>query len=270
MSTQQQDPFWNAGATEIQQLNPGGPDQKQSLKPQPTLLTVFGRSLHWVWGRVQLKRAAMLLTACSLSHNIYVVSSSFIMNDYFSKLSLHFLHEEELRFLHEEATQWAHKEDSDQTGRIPRLMWVYPGRTCHFVWFVVLNSISFSFSLKKETEYNQQNKYGLDSLKVELTYIMSRLPVKSRRIQTLLERVHFWKGDPLEEKKAHKIWTYQPRFYWVCSWALIINVTRLTPSSKFLSSIVYSKYPRVSSLTQRTRKYKLHYIKVDGGFVGPP
>ena len=27
------------------------------------------------------------------------------------------------------ATQWAHSEDSDQTGRMPRLIWVFAGRT---------------------------------------------------------------------------------------------------------------------------------------------
>ena len=31
----QQDLHWNAGATEIQQLNPRGFDQKQKMKPQP-------------------------------------------------------------------------------------------------------------------------------------------------------------------------------------------------------------------------------------------
>ena len=39
-------------------------------------------------------------------------------------------------------THWAHSEDSDQTGRMPRLIWVFVGRTCHFVGFVMrwLNS----------------------------------------------------------------------------------------------------------------------------------
>ena len=32
---------------------------------------------------------------------------------------------------------WAHFEDSDQTGRMPRLIWVFAGRTCHFVGFVM-------------------------------------------------------------------------------------------------------------------------------------
>ena len=35
------------------------------------------------------------------------------------------------------ATHWAHSEDSDQIGRMPRLIWVFAGRTCHFVGFVM-------------------------------------------------------------------------------------------------------------------------------------
>ena len=36
------------------------------------------------------------------------------------------------------ATYWAHSEDSGQTGRMPRLIWVFAGRTGYFVGFVVL------------------------------------------------------------------------------------------------------------------------------------
>ena len=35
------------------------------------------------------------------------------------------------------AIHWVHSEDSDQTGRMPRLIWVFAGRTCHFVGFVM-------------------------------------------------------------------------------------------------------------------------------------
>ena len=35
------------------------------------------------------------------------------------------------------ATYWAHSEDSDQTGRMPRLIWVFAGRTCLFVGFAL-------------------------------------------------------------------------------------------------------------------------------------
>ena len=31
----------------------------------------------------------------------------------------------------------ADSKDSDQTGRMPRLIWVFAGRTCHFVGFVM-------------------------------------------------------------------------------------------------------------------------------------
>ena len=40
MRTQQQDPYLNAGATDIQQI-PNGPDQKQSIEPQPVVLNMF-------------------------------------------------------------------------------------------------------------------------------------------------------------------------------------------------------------------------------------
>ena len=35
------------------------------------------------------------------------------------------------------ATHWAHSKDSDQTGRMPRLIWVFAGRTCQFGGFVM-------------------------------------------------------------------------------------------------------------------------------------
>ena len=35
------------------------------------------------------------------------------------------------------ATHWVHSEDSDQTGRMPRLIWVFAGRIDHFVVFVM-------------------------------------------------------------------------------------------------------------------------------------
>ena len=35
------------------------------------------------------------------------------------------------------ASHWAHSEDSDQTGRMPWLIWVFAQRICHFVGFVM-------------------------------------------------------------------------------------------------------------------------------------
>ena len=34
-------------------------------------------------------------------------------------------------------THWVHCQDFDQTGRMPRLIWVFAGRTDHFVCFVM-------------------------------------------------------------------------------------------------------------------------------------
>ena len=48
------------------------------------------------------------------------------------------------------ATHWAHGEDSDQTGRMPRLIRVFSGRICHFVSFVMrrLNNCFTFHSMK--------------------------------------------------------------------------------------------------------------------------
>ena len=35
------------------------------------------------------------------------------------------------------ATHWVHSEDSDQTGQMPRLIWVFAGHTWQFVCFVM-------------------------------------------------------------------------------------------------------------------------------------
>ena len=41
------------------------------------------------------------------------------------------------------ATHWAHSEDSDQTGRMPRLIWVFAGRTA--ILLVLSRGGSFDF-----------------------------------------------------------------------------------------------------------------------------
>ena len=47
------------------------------------------------------------------------------------------------RFLH------ADSEYSDQTGRMPRLIWVFAGHTCHFVGFVTRRLVSLKRKCKK-------------------------------------------------------------------------------------------------------------------------
>ena len=90
MSSQQQDQHWNTGASEIQQ--PGGPDQRQSIEPQPTWLKGF--SLYWVWDTTRrravkqgnnLSTVIGLTTKHALCRIAFVVASSFKTKDYFSK-----------------------------------------------------------------------------------------------------------------------------------------------------------------------------------------
>ena len=60
----------------------------------------------------------------------------------------------------------ADSEDSDQTGRTPRLIWVFAGRTCHFVGFVTrrLNlHLRFKDKLLKEIRADKYVTFGLVS-----------------------------------------------------------------------------------------------------------
>ena len=52
------------------------------------------------------------------------------------------------------ATHWAHSKDSDLTGRMPRLIWVFAERTSHFVGFVMRWPICLE-TLKVQTRYKQ-------------------------------------------------------------------------------------------------------------------
>ena len=54
------------------------------------------------------------------------------------------------------ATHWVHSEDSDQTGRMPRLIWVFAGRTCHFAGFVT-RRLCFLFLLLSLPGYDLRN-----------------------------------------------------------------------------------------------------------------
>ena len=54
------------------------------------------------------------------------------------------------------ATHWAHSEDSGQTGRMPRLIWVFAGRICHFVGFV-MRKLIFVWKYKYERSMPRTN-----------------------------------------------------------------------------------------------------------------
>ena len=53
------------------------------------------------------------------------------------------------------ATHWALSEDSDQTGRMPSLIWVFAGRTCHFVGFV-MRRLKQAFLCNKSLNFDDE------------------------------------------------------------------------------------------------------------------
>ena len=70
------------------------------------------------------------------------------------------------------ATHWAHSKDSYRTGRMPRLIWVFAGRTGHFVGFVmrrlnygpylmVINGRFSSVFHKKHEPYHEKPVFGV-------------------------------------------------------------------------------------------------------------
>ena len=88
---------WNTGAKENQQLNPGGPSNRQkSSGPNQLKWIALCRGHHWVWRpthRHAIKEGSKVINrdwvkhlACRLSHYIYVISNTFVTNDNFSEL----------------------------------------------------------------------------------------------------------------------------------------------------------------------------------------
>ena len=70
------------------------------------------------------------------------------------------------------ATHWAHSEDPNQTGQMPRLIWIFAGRTFHFVVFVMrqlkcihLQDLVFNIhtfqSVSKRTISNHGHWWGI-------------------------------------------------------------------------------------------------------------
>ena len=87
--------LWNAGATEVQQLNPGGPDQRQTIRSQLNWKFYAGaiiKSEARPTG-AQIRKSSKLLTVigsttkhavCRIIFMLYLIP--FFTNDYFPKL----------------------------------------------------------------------------------------------------------------------------------------------------------------------------------------
>ena len=79
-STQHQ--LWNAGATEVQQLNPDGPNQRQITNPSQLNLKFYAGAIIKSEDQptgVQLKRSAKLLTVTGLTTKHAVCRITFML-----------------------------------------------------------------------------------------------------------------------------------------------------------------------------------------------
>ena len=111
----------------------------------PRLIWVFaGRTCHLV-GFV-MRRLKYLY-----EHSIAVIKLSLCIRPVWSEslLCVQWVANDP-NFLH------ADSEDSDQTGRMPRLIWVFAGRTCHLVGFVM-----------RRLKYLYEHSIAVIKLKVE-------------------------------------------------------------------------------------------------------
>ena len=64
------------------------------------------------------------------------------------------------RNLGSSVTHWAQRKDSDQTGRMPRLIWVFAWRICHFVGFVMRWSICVFLLYLRHDSRNKGMKHS--------------------------------------------------------------------------------------------------------------
>ena len=73
------------------------------------------------------------------------------------------------RFLHVDS------KDSDQTGRMPRLIWVFAGRTCHFVGFVMrrlkFKVVAVALSVVKLRYSDDLNLHSLVDFSIFISWV---------------------------------------------------------------------------------------------------
>ena len=70
------------------------------------------------------------------------------------------------------ATHRVHSEDSYQTGRMPRLIWVFAGCTCHFVGFATRCLKGFFSVLNKKQNVFLWRKWKIMPFKIIMKYTL--------------------------------------------------------------------------------------------------
>ena len=124
----------------------------------------------------------------------------------------------------------ADSEDSDQTGRMPTLIWVFAGRTCHFVGFVTRRPI-FLYAM----DIIAWNSVALKVICVHaIIFVNIMFPLK-------IDRINFFHFTNNLKKTsfgntASNVWIQPTRFDRVCSWEVLADATSPKPPSPGLSA----------------------------------
>ena len=87
------------------------------------------------------------------------------------------------------ATHWAHSEDSDQTRRMPRPIWVFAGRTLLVLVFSCPGSLLYSSSLRQERAANCDLAHSKDHSTISvLLHVPHKPGVIQHGCQQLIKR----------------------------------------------------------------------------------
>ena len=107
------------------------------------------------------------------------------------------------------ATHWAHGEDFDQTA-VPRLIWVFAGRTCQFVGFVICK-----FTCKHYGETKMWANFSCTENRVMLNWRLETCAASCAASQYCIwiDSINKTYEDCPWKKKKHKKWNSMPRFH---------------------------------------------------------
>ena len=88
----------------------------------------------------------------------------------------------------------ADSEDYDQTGRMPRLIWVFTGRTCHCVGFVTRQLISSKLNMTRYwIEMSEMGRYSV-GLCQWINRVSITVLIASAQSRHSLRCSHTWSG----------------------------------------------------------------------------
>ena len=99
------------------------------------------------------------------------------------------------------ATHWAHMKDSDETGRMPTLIWVFAGRTDYFVSFV-----AGRFKWKNNNSNSQPKQVHRGETVSKTYWDRFQKPVLSLCYGALTLTKSGWRFEISEPGQNRKIW----------------------------------------------------------------